>query len=142
MKILSLLYFLFILVEVYSQTYPCITDLSTCCSASQGIHRGDWYFPDGDRLPFNGDIYENRGPQRVYLRRNDNANSPTGIYRCDIPTNAVHHPTDTSVRDTVYVGLYTSSGNDFLFLLVERVIFTNHTLSDRRQCNNIRRCDV
>ena len=90
----------------------CITDLSTCCNSTQGSHRGDWYFPDGDRLPFNGgvDIYEARVAQRVDLRRNTNANSPTGIYRCEIPTGTVHDDDDTSVRDTVYVGLYTATG--------------------------------
>ena len=40
----------------------------------------------------------------------DHGNSPTGIYRCDIPTNVVHGDADISVRDTVYVGLYTASG--------------------------------
>ena len=68
------------LVEVHSQTFPyvsfkgqtlanhsyvdfslvgyggdsvqCHTDLTTCCSGNQGIHRGDWYFPNGDRLQF------------------------------------------------------------------------------------------
>ena len=85
----------------------CITDLTTCCSGAQGPYRGDWYFPTY------GDIYESRGSQRVDLRRNTNANSPTaGIYRCDIPTNAVHDDTDRSVRDTVYVGLYTASGGN------------------------------
>ena len=48
--------------------------------------------------------------QRVELRRVNNAISPTGIYRCEIPTNAVHDDTDISVRATVYVGLYTSEG--------------------------------
>ena len=45
----------------------CITDLATC--SSQGSHRGDWYFPDGTRLPFsgNGDTYQQRASQRVYL---------------------------------------------------------------------------
>ena len=28
----------------------CHTDLDTCCSGSQGPHRGDWYFPNGTRL--------------------------------------------------------------------------------------------
>ena len=28
-------------------TVRCITDLSTCCRATQGIHRGYWYYPDG-----------------------------------------------------------------------------------------------
>ena len=92
----------------------CITDLESCCASAQGpTHRRDWYFPDGTRLPFNGDnvgIYEIRDAQRVEMRRATNANSPTGIYRCDIPTNAVHDDTDISVRDTVYLGLYTATG--------------------------------
>ena len=32
--------------------------------------------------------------------------APSGIYRCDIATVAVHHPNNPSVRDTVYLGLY------------------------------------
>ena len=39
-----------------SDSVQCITDLNTCCSSGQGTHRGDWYFPDGDRLSFNGDM--------------------------------------------------------------------------------------
>ena len=82
--------------------------------ATQGSHRGDWYFPDGTRLPFSGggDIFEYRVAQRVDLHRRNNANSPVGIYRCDIPTVAVHVDGSNSVRDTVYVGLYTASGGD------------------------------
>ena len=139
MRIVSLLSLLWSLVEVHSQSFPrlsftsqtlannsyvdisqvgnvgsiqCITDLATCCSGIQGQHRGDWYFPDGDRLPFAGDgdiIVETRYAQRVDLRRRSNVNSPTGIYRCDIPTTDVHDDNDISVRDTVYVGLYTAS---------------------------------
>ena len=138
-----LLFLLWSLVEVHSQTFPyvsfmgetlddhsyvdlsqvgddtsgsdgvqCHTDLNTCCTGAQGYHRGDWNFPDGTRLPFNSNIRESRGDQRVNLRRRNNANSPTGIYRCDIPTTAVHDATDISVRDTVYVGLYTASGGE------------------------------
>ena len=96
-----------------SDSVQCITDLSTCCSNTEGDHRGDWYFPDGTRLGFTGDIFEGRGPQRVVLRRINNANSPVGIYRCDIQTEAVHHETNTSVRDTLYVGLYNASEGMF-----------------------------
>ena len=95
-----------------SDSVQCHTDLNTCCTGAQSFHRGDWYFPPGTRLPFNGptvDIFEVRNAQRVELGRRNNANSPTGIYRCDIPTNAVHDNTNTSVRDTAYVGLYTGS---------------------------------
>ncbi|CAI8027810.1 Neogenin (Fragment) [Geodia barretti] len=58
------------------------------------------------------DVYETRIAEGVELRRwNPSTTSPpSGIYRCDIPTNAVHDDTDISVRDTVYVGVYTASG--------------------------------
>ena len=101
-------------------SFQCITDLSTCCSGTEGSHRGDWYFPDGTRLPIpgSGDIFESRGYLRVDLRRRNNANSPVGIYRCGIATVAVHHPTDNSLRATVYVGLYTASGMSLLIDVV------------------------
>ena len=97
-----------------SDSVQCHTDLNTCCETGGGPHRGDWHAPGAtSRLPFpgdSGDIYEAREAQRVDLRRTNNANSPVGIYRCDIPTNAVHHSTDNSLRATVYVGLYTGDG--------------------------------
>ena len=104
-----------------SDHVQCHTDLSTCCTNSQGFHRGDWYFPDGVRLPHpdGSDIIEWRQTQRVDLRRN--STGPTGIYRCDIPTVAVHHPTDNSVRASVYVGLYTSTGGKVVSLLVSMI---------------------
>ena len=34
-----------------SNSVQCHTDLRTCCSSAQGIRRGDWYFPNGTRLP-------------------------------------------------------------------------------------------
>ena len=51
-----------------SDSVQCHTDLSICCSAVWGPHRGDWYFPSGNRLPFPGGnvvIFESRGAQRV-----------------------------------------------------------------------------
>ena len=94
----------------YSTSVWCRTDLGTCCRNEDGPHRGQWFFPGGVALETNGDIYGFEKPQRVELRRNNSATSPTGIYRCEIPTNAVRDDTDISVRDTVYVGLYTSGG--------------------------------
>ena len=90
----------------------CHSDLSTCCSGYDGVHRGDWYFPDGSRLPFLGynvPIGLGRTAQIAVIRRTT-ATGPTGIYHCDIPTVAVHDSTDISVRDTIYVGLYVSEG--------------------------------
>ena len=103
------------LVGDYDDSVQCQTDLSTCCSGAEGVHRGDWYFPNATRLPFPGfgDIFESRVAQRLDLRRKSRANSPVGIYHCNIATIAVHNDTDRSVRATVYVGLYTSSGGVF-----------------------------
>ena len=95
-----------------SDSVVCHTDLSTCCTGSQGFHRGNWSFPDGDRLPFAGDsvpIGLGRGPMRAVIRRTT-ATGPTGIYRCRIATNAVHSNTDESVGETLYVGLYPTNG--------------------------------
>ena len=92
-----------------NNTVQCHSDLNTCCSGSQGIHRGDWYFPNGTRLPFSGDVYESRGAQIVELRRTMGGNV-FGIYHCGIPTTSVHDDTNASVRDTVYVGLYGDGG--------------------------------
>ena len=91
-----------------SDSVVCRTDLESCCGGSQGVHRGDWSFPDGTVLPFVGPgvpIGLGHGPQIAVIRRTTTT-GPTGIYRCRIATNAVHSDTDISVRETVYVGLY------------------------------------
>ena len=98
-------------------TVRCHTDLTTCCRGNQGPHRGDWYFPDGEKLGFSQDspapdIYEVRGDKRVDLLHRNNADMPSGIYRCEIQTN----DDDISERETVYAGLY-SSGGIFTFQL-------------------------
>ena len=148
-----LLFFLWSLVEVHSQTAPyvrfmeetlpnhsfvdlnlvggsdsggevvCRTDLTTCCHGGAGPNRGDWYFPNGDRLPFHGDhpLIEKRRDHRVELHQGAGSGSiPSGIYRCDIETRAVHsaNTTDTTARETVYVGLYAKdNGGDKTILL-------------------------
>ena len=96
-----------------SDTVRCHTDLGTCCSSSQGVHRGDWFAPNNDsRLPFYGEnpvnFYEDRKAEVVHLRRKNNASGPSGIYRCVIATVAVHNDTYQFLGETVYVGLYTS----------------------------------
>ena len=44
----------------------CHTDLDTCSNGTDRPDRGDWYFPNGDRLQFSDgpdDIYEQREAQ-------------------------------------------------------------------------------
>ena len=51
------------------------------------------------------DPFESRGAQAVDLRRKT-ANSPSGIYRCDIAVNA----SEPSAKQTFYVGIYVDGG--------------------------------
>ena len=85
----------------------CRTDLS-----NEGPLRGDWFFPDGTVLPFSGggNVYQVRLAQGVELRRTSDGNSPSGIYRCIIPTFTVNDENDSSVGEYLYAGVYATGG--------------------------------
>ena len=96
-----------------SDSVQCHSDLDTCCGGSGYPDRGDWYFPNGMRLNFNSgtaDLYQFHTTHRVDLRLKNSDKS--GIYRCTVETNTVHSDddSDTTARETVYVGLYSSGG--------------------------------
>ena len=96
-----------------SDSVQCHTDLSTCCNAAAGPDHGDWYFPNGTQLPFPNNntfnIFMLRQAQRVDLRHRGRRGVTSGIYRCTVETNAVN---DDDGRETVYVGLYASGGEE------------------------------
>ena len=63
----------------------CVTDNSNCCSE---IRQGEFFFPDGSMVPISrtgGNFYRNRGSQLIRFNRRNDAMSPTGRYRCEIP---------------------------------------------------------
>ena len=98
-----------------SDSVQCVTDLTSCCHAIHGGDRGDWYFPNGTRLQFRGsdnNVYERREFMRVDLRRR-NSGVANGIYQCTIETNAVN---DEDSREIVYVGLYASGGEMYMYM--------------------------
>ena len=90
----------------------CVTDLVDCCAAPHTV-RGDWYFPDGSRVGFDGRSTEyrvNRGAneeingQTVYgsvrlYRRFSNA-PERGRFRCELPSAA-----NPSVNQTLYANI-------------------------------------
>ena len=125
-----------------SDSVQCHTDLDTCCSSTEGIHRGHWFLPDNEMtLPFSSinassDIFEAHGAQRVDLRHRNNTDMPSGIYRCDIPTVAVHNNNDT-VRESVYVGLYATGpgGNQENYFLIFLLLQTLHKYADIARCH-------
>ena len=128
-----LLCMLLVLTEVQSQTFPfvlfmgnnipnhgyvdlnavdttnsitCNTNLFSCCSSPQGPDRGDWYLPNGRKVPFSGNVSEERGAEQVHLRYTGSGGT-SGIYHCDIETNAVNN---NDGHATLYIGLYASGG--------------------------------
>ena len=104
--------------DTESGSVQCHTNLDTCCRVEVGIHRGDWFFPNGSVLGFRSssddDIVENRGPNRVDLRRRNNGNA-SGIYHCSIATVNTFSRGSNTLRDHVYVGLYDSGGQYTIF---------------------------
>ena len=98
-----------------SDSVQCHTDLTSCCTgdvtgAIPSADRPNWHFPNGTVMGFlsgGGDIYQDRGAQRIDLRRRNNALTPSGIYRCEIPTD---DGDGGFMRETVYVGIYGSGG--------------------------------
>ena len=90
-----------------SDGVQCHTDLSTCCSMAQGDDRGDWFFPNGNRLPLPSpdNIFQTRGAQLVSLRYRGFGTPVSGIYCCTIATRA-----SAADWEIVYVGVYASGG--------------------------------
>jgi hypothetical protein len=73
----------------------CITDRMPCCTAA-GARIGEWFFPDGTRVPTLGtgatmatEFYRNRGDDgTVNLNRLNNVLMPTGLFCCEVPDAA------------------------------------------------------
>ena len=94
----------------------CLTDQEMCCRSSDGNgFLGEWYFPNGivvlDGMESNNSIFRNRGASRVRLNRRYNTQSPTGVYRCEVPDR-------DGTNQSIYVGVYQqSSGIVYMLLL-------------------------
>ena len=86
------------------------TSFMTSVQCHTGNYSGQWYFPDDEPLQNrseDGDIYQvepDMNNTRVDLRRRNNANSPTGIYHCEIVVSG------NADGARVYVGLYINEG--------------------------------
>ena len=81
----------------------CVTDQPACCRPPySGSALGNWFFPNGTRVPSNGallDFYRRRGRSVVSLHRQ--REGVTGIYRCEIPDAA-------GATQTITIGVYTA----------------------------------
>ena len=64
----------------------CMTDRECCCGI-YGHRSGQFYYPNGRKVPIqgNGDVfYRDRREKMIRLNRN-RGYQPTGMYRCEIP---------------------------------------------------------
>ena len=82
----------------------CVTNLHNCCRAPYSNAIGNWFFPNGSRVPSSGnnrDFYRTRGSMVVKLHRR--RGGVEGIYRCEIPETM-------NVIQTIYIGVYNTIG--------------------------------
>ena len=89
----------------------CITHQIACCkppyTSEKGFAVGDWYFPNGTRVPSTGnqwDFHRTRGQSVVRLNRRRGGEE--GIYRCEIPDAM-------NVSRTIYIGVYSASTGEW-----------------------------
>lgn len=101
----------------------CLTSRTDCCdsmSSPSHVGIGDWILPSGDVLTRESntlvgvDFYRNRRLSGIELLRRNNATSPEGMYRCEIPSSS-------GDMDVVYIGIYVE-GNGKSHNMIHRLI--------------------
>ena len=88
----------------------CITNQTACCRSQDGTVLGNWFFPNGTRVPsagMNWDISRSRGQMVVSMYRR--RGGVEGIYRCEIPDTL-------NVTQTIYIGVYSASTGEWSIL--------------------------
>ena len=87
----------------------CRTNKTDCCTRQlngTATALGNWFFPNGTRVPSSGNqwnFHRTRGQMVVYLKRR--RGGVEGIYHCEIPDSM-------SVNQTIYIGVYTTSSGE------------------------------
>ena len=89
----------------------CVIDQTGCCrspyTGAMGPVRGNWYFPNGTRVPSVGsqwDFYRTRGDMVVTLNRR--RGGVDGVYLCEIPDAM-------DITQKIYIGVYTANAGEW-----------------------------
>ena len=89
----------------------CMTQFTTCCRSRNGSVLGQWFFPNGTKVPsiyvnqtsrpkLKWDFYRTREKMMVLLHRR--GGGVAGIYHCKIPDSM-------NVTQNIYIGVYNTS---------------------------------
>ena len=88
----------------------CLTDQPACCrhpyTGAMGPAIGNWYFPNGTRVPSSGrqwDFHRTRGQMLVSLHRRRGGED--GVYSCEIPDAM-------NVIQILYIGVYSNTSGE------------------------------
>ena len=89
----------------YADALLCITNQTACCRYpySGGSALGNWYFPNGTRVPSAGNqwgFFRTRGQMVIGMHRRGGGEE--GIYHCEIPDAM-------NVNQIIYIGVYSAS---------------------------------
>ena len=117
----------------------CITNQSACCRSNDtgGNASGNWYFPNGNRVPsapgVGWDIYRSRG--QLVVRLNRRRGGVEGIYSCVIPDAM-------NVIRTIYIGVYSASTGKWSILFCSANGWDSSTIPwllphTPNTCNNV-----
>ena len=94
----------------------CYTDIDSCCTSNVGDHRGDWYWPNGTRVPFTSpilNIFYGREYKKVTMSIRRKSGFPTqanGIFHCHIDVSGFNNNPKSIGRKSAYIGLYSGGG--------------------------------
>ena len=92
----------------------CVTNQTACCTSDTSGNTsalGNWFFPNGTRVPGSGsrwDFYRTRG--QMVVRLNRRSCGVEGIYHCEIPDAM-------NVIQTIYIGVYSANTGEWPILL-------------------------
>ena len=105
----------------------CMTNQTACCqppyTGENGFDLGNWYFPNGTRVPSSGDhFYRSRGQMVVHLHHR--RGGVEGIYRCEIPDSM-------NVTQTIYIGVYSISTGEWMILQCSADMYVAEERYDR-----------
>ena len=89
----------------------CMTNQTACCRFSDtgrnGSVLGNWFFPNGTRVPSSGDQWDfHRTRSKMMVRMHRRRGGEEGTYRCEIPDAM-------NVTQNIYIGVYSASTGEW-----------------------------